>query len=93
MTVVVGYCSPLSLRREHIPPHHHRPLLGNQTQMVPGTDTGRLFFAFCESDAVISSQEVRCGPTRPRRGEERLRKGKTGGGVTGVKLSSLNSFN
>lgn len=79
VTVVVGYCSPLSLSREHIPPHHHRSLLGNQTQMVPGTDTSRLFFAFCESDAVISSQEVRCGPVRPHRGEERLRKGKTGG--------------
>lgn len=75
VTVVVGYCSPLSLSREHIPPHHHRSLLGNQTQMVPGTDTGRLFFAFCESDAVISSQEV----ISSHRGEERLRKGKTGG--------------
>lgn len=31
--------------------------------MVPGTDTSRLFFAICESDAAISSQEVRCGPS------------------------------
>lgn len=34
------------------------PLLGNQTQMVPGTDTSSLVLAFCESDAAISSQET-----------------------------------
>lgn len=32
-------------------------LPGNQTQMVPGTDTSSFLFAFCDSDASAKAEE------------------------------------
>lgn len=56
----------VNFRGVHIQPCRHPlppppllpPPLSNQTQMVPGTDTSSLCFAFCESDTAISSQEA-----------------------------------